>query len=358
MNKIFHSHSPIRIFAFSVLATAATLIGIALGQGAKALYVVLILMIVEVTFSFDNAIINAKILERMSPFWQKLFLTVGIVIAIFGMRVVFPILIVSLTSGLGWGEVINLALKHPKEYAHHLEEAHPVISAFGGAFLLMLAFQFFFDDERDILWIRRLEKKLQHLSHWVWAPTVTSIFLLFVSFLPMNTHTRQMIVAGALGTLTYALIQLLVRWMDSLQKNKRGSGSSPAKQVGMAAALSFLYLEILDASFSFDGVIGAFAITSDVVMIAAGLGIGAIWVRSLTVYMVRKGTLNNFIYLEHGAHYTVFVLALIMLASALLHIPELIPGLAGIGIIGASIAASIRVRKKLEKHPELSAAKL
>lgn len=357
MKKLIHSHSPVRIFAFSVLATAATLISIAFGQGAKALYIVLILMIVEVTFSFDNAIINAKILERMSPFWQKLFLTVGIVIAIFGMRVVFPILIVSLTSGLGWGEVINLALKHPAEYAHHLEEAHPVISAFGGAFLLMLAFQFFFDDERDILWIRRLEKKLQHLSHWVWAPTVTSIFLLFVSFLPMNTHTRQMVVAGALGTLTYACIQLLVRWMDSLQKNKHG-GVSGGKQVGMAAALSFLYLEILDASFSFDGVIGAFAISSDVILIAAGLGIGAIWVRSLTVFMVRRGTLNNFIYLEHGAHYTVFVLALIMLASALLHIPELIPGLTGIGIIGSSIAASMRVRKKLEKNPGLSATDL
>lgn len=352
MKKLLDSHSPVRIFAFSVAATLATLVGIALGQGLKALYIVLILMVVEITFSFDNAIINAKILERMSPFWQKLFLTVGIIIAIFGMRVIFPILIVSLTSGLSWGEVIKMALQNPDEYAHHLEDAHPVISAFGGAFLLMLAFQFFFDDERDILWIRRLEKKLQYLSHWVWAPTVTSVLLLFVSLLPVNTHTRQMIVAGALGTITYALIQLLVRWMDALQKTKRAHSSG--KQVGMAAALSFLYLEILDASFSFDGVIGAFAITSDVVMIAAGLGIGAIWVRSLTIYMVRKGTLHNFIYLEHGAHYTVFVLAIIMLTSALLHVPELVPGLAGIGIIGASIAASVRVRKKLEQHPELA----
>lgn len=341
------STSPFRIFAFSAAATLATLAAVAAGMGWGALYIVLILMIVEVTFSFDNAIINAKVLERLSPFWQQLFLTVGIVIAIFGMRVVFPILIVSLTSGLSWGSVIDLAFNHPAEYAHHLEDAHPVISAFGGAFLLMLAFQFFFDDERDTLWLRRLEKRLQHLSHWVWAPTVTSMFLLFVSFLPINTHTRQMVVAGALGTLTYALIQLLVRWMDALQ-SKRGA-SKGGKQVGMAAALTFLYLEILDASFSFDGVIGAFAMTSDVVLIAAGLGIGAVWVRSLTVFMVRRGTLNNFVYLEHGAHYTVFVLALIMLSSALLHVPELVPGLAGLGIIGASIAASIRVRR-LQQH--------
>jgi hypothetical protein len=347
VKHLIHPGSAFRIFAFSITATCATLIAVAVGLGWKALYVTLILMIVEVTFSFDNAIINAKSLERMSPFWQKLFLTVGIFIAIFGMRVIFPIMIVSLTAGLGWGTVIDLALNHPQEYAHHLEEAHPVISAFGGAFLLMLAFQFFFDDERDVLWIRAIERKMQRLDHWMWAPTVTGLILLGVAFLPMNTHQRQTIVAGALGTLTYVTIQVLVRAMERVQQKK--TPSKTGKLVGMAAFLTFIYLEILDASFSFDGVIGAFAITTSVVLIAAGLGIGAIWVRSLTVFMVRRGTLNNFIYLEHGAHYTVFVLAMIMLASALWHIPELVPGLAGLGLIGASIAASVRVNRKLQK---------
>ncbi|MCA9327144.1 DUF475 domain-containing protein [Candidatus Saccharibacteria bacterium] len=342
MKHLFHAHAGFRIFAISSLVTLATLVFVGVDLGLSALYVVLILMVVEVTFSFDNAIINAKILEKLSPFWQQLFLTVGIVIAIFGMRVLFPILIVSLTADLSWSKVIDLALHHPEEYGHHLEEAHPMISAFGGAFLLMLAFQFFFDDERDVLWIKKLEKKMQRLSHWVWAPIVTSIIMGFVSLLPMNTHARQTIIAGALGTLTYVGIQLLVRGMEHFQ-DKRG-GASTGKQVGMAAFLTFIYLQILDASFSFDGVIGAFAITSDIVLIAAGLGIGAIWVRSMTVYMVRKGTLNQFVYLEHGAHYTVFVLAVVMLASALLEIPEIVPGLTGIGIIGASIAASIRVR--------------
>ena len=345
MKNLFHAHSPLRIFAVSGLVTIATLVGIALGMGAHALWIVFILMIVEITFSFDNAIINAKVLERLSPFWQKLFLTVGIVIAIFGMRVVFPILIVSLTSGLSWGQVIDLALNHPKEYGHHLEEAHPMISAFGGAFLLMLAFQFFFDDERHTLWIKHIESRLQRLSHWMWAPTVTTIIMLCVAMLPMNTHARQTIIAGALGTATYVAIQLLVHWMDKLQA--KAGGSSKKKQVGMAAYMTFMYQQILDASFSFDGVIGAFAISSDIVLIAAGLGIGAIWVRSMTVYMVRRGTLNNFVYLEHGAHYTVFVLAIVMLASALLEIPEVVPGLTGLGIILASIIASVRVRQKI-----------
>lgn len=343
---MFHAHSPWRIFAISGLVTLTTLVAIALGMGWNALYLVLILIVVEITFSFDNAIINAKVLERLSPLWQQLFLTVGIVIAIFGMRLLFPILIVSLTAHLGWGQVVDLALHHPAEYGHHLEAAHPMIAAFGGAFLLMLAFQFFFDDERDVLWIKWIERHLQRLSHWVWAPLVTSAIMGFVSLLPVNTHARQTIIAGALGTLTYVGLQLLVRGMELLQTKRDGTGAAAAaQQVGLAALLTFIYLQILDASFSFDGVIGAFAITSDIVLIAAGLGVGAIWVRSLTVYMVRKQTLNQFIYLEHGAHYTVFVLAVVMLVSALLKIPEIVPGLTGLGIIAASVAASIRVRK-------------
>ncbi len=336
------AQSPLRIFAVSGLFTIATLFAVAASIGLAALYVVLILVVVEITFSFDNAIINAKILERLNPFWQRLFLTVGIVIAIFGMRVLFPILIVSLTSHLGWGRVIDLALHHPTVYGHYLEVAHPMIAAFGGAFLLMLAFQFFFDDERDILWMKRIERKMQRLSHWIWAPLITSSILGFISLLPINAHTRQTIVAGAFGTVSYVAIQLLVRWMERLQKNGR---STAVQQFGVAALLTFIYLEVLDASFSFDGVIGAFAITNDVVLIAVGLGIGALWVRSLTVYMVHKKTLNELIYLEHGAHYTVFVLAVVMLASALLRIPDIVPGLTGIGIIGASIAASLRVRR-------------
>jgi hypothetical protein len=346
MKHLLHPNSSFRIFGFSIFATVATLIAVAFGLGWNALFVTVILMIVELTFSFDNAIINAKILERMSKKWQMIFLTVGIFIAIFGMRVVFPILIVSITAGLSWQTVLDLALNHPKEYAHHLEDAHPTISAFGGAFLLMLAFHFFFSDERETMWVRSIERHLSKLTHWAWPAIVTTIMLFGFAMLPVNSHARTTFLAGGFGTLTYLLIHAAIKFIEKYQGVD--AKKTAVKQVGLAAFMSFVYLEILDASFSFDGVIGAFAITSNVLLIAAGLGIGAIWVRSMTVFMVRRGTLNNFIYLEHGAHYTVFVLAVIMLTSALLRIPELVPGLAGIGIIGASIAASIRVRKKLE----------
>jgi len=111
----------------------------------------------------------------------------------------------------------------------------------------------------------------------------------------------------------------------------------------------FLYLEVLDASFSFDGVIGAFAITNDVVIIMLGLAIGAMFVRSMTVYLVDKGTLDEFVYLEHGAHYAIGILAAIMLASMKFHVPEVVTGLAGVSFIGASVWSSIRYRRQQEQ---------
>jgi len=107
------------------------------------------------------------------------------------------------------------------------------------------------------------------------------------------------------------------------------------------------YLEVLDASFSFDGVIGAFAITSDVVIIMLGLAIGAMFVRSMTIYLVEKGTLDAYVYLEHGAHYAIGALALIMLASGTgLHIPEVITGLVGVAFIVWAVISSISYSKK------------
>jgi hypothetical protein len=114
------------------------------------------------------------------------------------------------------------------------------------------------------------------------------------------------------------------------------------KQVyaGWAAFGAFMYLQVLDASFSFDGVLGAFAITNKVLLIALGLGVGAIWVRSMTIFLVRKGTLNSYIYLEHGAHYAILALAAALLSSIFIDVPNAVTGIAGLGIIAASFEAS------------------
>jgi len=337
--------STLRIFGFSLAASLGILVSVLLGLGGGALLITLILAVVEVTFSFDNAIINAKVLGKVSAAWQAAFLTLGILIAIFGMRVVFPIVIVMITASLGWNQVVDLALHHSHEYAHHLEQAHASIAAFGGAFLLMLALTFFLDDERDVHWIGVIERQLSRFSHWLVAPAVAVLLIVGVAALPANTHGTATITAGLFGAATYILLQVMNGLFGRLQSSQK----SMAKQTGATALMSLLYLEILDASFSFDGVIGAFAITSNIVLIAAGLGIGALWVRSLTVFMVRRHTLGRYAFIEHGAHYTVLILALLLLVSIMWSISDYIPGVIGVGVISASIAASVRDRAQKER---------
>ncbi|MEP7177884.1 MAG: DUF475 domain-containing protein, partial [Pseudonocardiales bacterium] len=151
------------------LAIAA--IGLALGfiyGGPTGLAVTAILAILEVSLSFDNAVVNATVLVRMSPFWQKIFLTVGVAIAVFGMRLLFPLLIVGITAKLTPNEAIRLALEkgsaHEKgTYGYLLHQAHPAIAAFGGVFL-MLIFLDFILEEREITWLTWLERPLARIG--------------------------------------------------------------------------------------------------------------------------------------------------------------------------------------------------
>jgi hypothetical protein len=348
MHKVLHPHSPWRIFAVSATATVGSLIGVALGMGLDALLIAAILIAVEIAFSFDNAIVNAKILKQMSRFWQVMFLTIGAAIAIFGMRLVFPIMLVAITAGLGWGEVIDLAIHHPEEYAHKLEESHVVLSAFGGSFLLMLALHFFFDATRKVLWFSHIERHMQRLAYHGASALVSFITIGLIAAMPFNHAKKDTLIAGALGIIVYTVIHGLATFFSSTQSKKGGK----VVLTGMAGFVSFMYLEVLDASFSFDGVLGAFAVTKDVVLIAIGLGVGALWVRSLTIFMVRRGTLDSYRYIEHGAHYTIAILALILLLSIFLNVPEVIAGLVGIGLIGSSIVASRQAMKAHEQSPQ------
>ncbi|HKU18576.1 MAG TPA: DUF475 domain-containing protein [Candidatus Saccharimonadales bacterium] len=325
----------VRIFLLSSVLTVAGLIGVGVGMGLGAAVVAVVLIAVEIAFSFDNAILNAKILHKMSPFWQRMFLTVGAAIAIFGMRIIFPILVVSVTSGLSWHQVLQLALHQPEAYAHKLEASHVAISSFGGAFLLVLALDFFVDDTQQVMWLTRIERSLKKLAtHWA-PPLITCLVVVLVAMVPANHDKRETIVAGLLGIAVYSLLHGLTEVLGRVQRRSRA-----VTYTGGAALLSFLYLEVLDASFSFDGVIGAFAITNRVVLIAIGLGIGALWVRSLTVFMVHHRTLSNYRFIEHGAHYTILVLAVLLFVSIFYDVPEVLTGVAGLGIIASSIVAS------------------
>lgn len=348
MPSALHVDHPFRIFAISGSLTLLALGSVLYFMGPQAAFITLVLIAVEITFSFDNAIINARVLMTMSKFWQQMFLTIGMLIAVFGMRLVFPIVIVMITAGLPWGEVVSLALNNPEKYANELLNAHVSIAAFGGMFLLMLCLHFFFDASRKIRWIDIIEKPLQHIGRWWMYGVACMAILVILTFMPFNLHPQETFIAGFSGIVTYLFVHGLAELFA--RKQSHNDTGKMVQRAGMAGFMSFLYLEVLDASFSFDGVIGAFAVTKDVVLIAIGLGIGAFWVRSLTIFMVKKHVLHAYRYLEHGAHYTIGMLSAILLAGIFFHVSEFIAGALGILIIAASIVSSVVKRKREEAH--------
>ncbi|NKY39316.1 DUF475 domain-containing protein [Cellulomonas septica] len=366
-----------RIFGWSLAVTLVSLVVAFFYGGWNAFVLCLILGVLEVSLSFDNAVVNAKILERMSPFWQRIFLTVGIAIAVFGMRLVFPLLIVGITANLNPVEAISLAMEkgdphEPGTYGYLLNEAHPQIAAFGGMFLLMLFLDFIFED-REITWLSWLEKPLAKIGKLDQLSVVVGGIALVLAAELLADDPAIVMVSGVLGMITYIAVNGLgslfnvpdaadddapaeveaVADKTVAEKSGRSGPTELAKATGKAGFFLFLYLEVLDASFSFDGVIGAFAITPDPIIIALGLGfIGAMFVRSITVFLVRKGTLSEYVYLEHGAHWAIGALAAILLVSIGFHVDEIITGLVGVAFIGAAFAASVRRnRRERAAHP-------
>lgn len=340
LSSFWHKNSAFRIFSFSGLLTIAALIAVFLIAGPAALLIAMALIVIEITFSFDNAVINARVLQHLSPFWQKIFLTIGIAIAVFGMRIVFPVAIVAVTTALSWREVIDLSLNNPERYEQALAVAEPSIAAFGGAFLLMLSLHFFMNPKKHVHWWKILERPLAKVpSRWIYA-TVASTILMIIAAMPANPHPIETIKAGIVGVVTYLVIHGLAEHFLPNMHHKR------VAQTGVAGFVGFFYLEVLDASFSLDSVIGAFALTNQVLLIAAGLGVGAIWVRSMTVYITRRETLRVYRYLEHGAHYAIAILAAGMLTSLLIDIPEAALGVVGVAIITASVVASRKANKE------------
>ncbi|HEX6462603.1 MAG TPA: DUF475 domain-containing protein [Candidatus Saccharimonadales bacterium] len=337
----------IRIFWVSCLVTFAILAAVWWQLGLNAAFIALLLIILEVTFSFENAVINARVLAHMSHFWQQIFMTIGITIAVFGMRIVFPIVLVAITAYLPTWDVLQLALQRPEAYAHHLESAQPVIAAFGGMFLMMVAISYFVLENKENHWLKRSEALLHKLpNHWVTAPVLAFMILLLIT-LTLGQHMWQTIMlAGIVGIFVYIIIHGLVMLMQSRQQ----IGEGRKELVGIGGFMAFLYLELLDASFSLDGVIGAFAITSSVILIAAGLGVGAVWVRSLTVYVVRHKTLAKYIHLEQGAHWAIAILSVVLLLSFVVHLPEAITGSLGVLTIVASLISSLKRNKKALKE--------
>jgi len=320
-------------FRSSIIITVIGLIIAFYIGGFYALYITALLAILEVSLSFDNAVVNAKVLETMEPKWQQRFITYGIPIAVFGMRFLFPIVIVAVASGMGMIETFNIAIKDPTLYHDTLVSVEKLIFAFGGSFLLMVFLDFIFDEDREDKWIKILEdsKALTKMG------TVNNIELIISISVGILLVYFTQDYGIALAYFSGVLLHSIIASLDDLF-------STDGVRSGI---MGFLYLEVLDASFSFDGVIGAFALSSNIFIIMVGLGIGAMFVRSLTIYFVEKKTLTEFKYLEHGANYAILALSLVMFYKIFGHISEMLVGTIGITFIGIAVWHSIK-EKKLE----------
>jgi hypothetical protein len=302
------------------------------------LWVVLVLAVLEVSLSFDNAVVNAAVLTDMAPIWQRRFLTWGMVFAVFATRIVFPLAIVGLTAGLGPFDAVRLSLEDPARYEAIVSHAHVAIAGFGGAFLALVGLGFFIDPDKDVHWLGWAERHLQRIAGIEGGAIalLLAVLLLIARSLPAP-EALQFLAAGLVGVIAFVAVEALGSAMAAQEARRALTGA--VVRAGLGA---FLYLNILDASFSLDGVIGAFALTQNMVVIAIGLSIGAVFVRSLTVMMVRNSTLAAYRYLEHGAFWAIIALGVIMLVSARIEVPQTVTGLIGAVLIGAALWSSVR----------------
>lgn len=334
----------LRYFKGSFVVTAAGLLlagalgwyqlGTAAGV-AGVVFITAVLSVLEVSLSFDNAVVNATVLRGMTPVWRRRFLTWGIAIAVFGMRLVFPLVVVSIVARVGPAEAVRLAAFEPAEYARVLTTAHVPLGAFGGTFLGMVCLKYFFDAEKDVHWLNGLEVRLSRLGKFEAVELGLMMVVVYgVSLVVPAQESRAVLGAGLLGLLTFIVVDSIGTAMEV--------GPERMRDVHRASAASFLYLEVLDASFSFDGVIGAFALTNNLFLIGIGLGAGAMFVRSLTVMLVEEGTLASYRYLEHGAFYAIGALAGLMMLGTVRHVPEALTGLVGAAFIGVALWSSVR----------------
>jgi hypothetical protein len=338
----------LRYLILPIICCAAGLAIVMGWLGASAAWVTLVLLVLEISLSFDNAVVNARVLDKLTPAQQRFFLTWGLVVPVFGVRLLGPLLMVALAGGVGLGQAFDAAIHHPDRYRELLELAEPRILAFGGMFLLMVFLRYFLNEAKTLHWFGPLERRLSAAGRIEALEIALAliVLLLLVASLPATLRGEVMI-AGVIGL----VLQLLSTSLAEAFGDEEQAGARLAAGGGL---MSLIYLELLDASFSLDGTIGAFAITSNLALIMVGLGLGALFIRSLTLMLSREKALDQLVYLEHGAHYAIGALGLLMLAGIWLgnqgvHLPEWVTGFIGVMLLALSLADSLRQRRR--RHP-------
>jgi hypothetical protein len=256
-------------------------------------------------------------------------------IAVGFTRLLLPILIVAASVWVSPLVIAKLALFDPGTYAELLRGAHTAINAFGGAFLLLVSLKYFLNNNKNVHWLRALEHQLANWGKMEAVEIGTTLLIILGFSFAVPGSQATVLVAGIIGIILFIFMRGLAgSYSEEMTKN-----------VSRGFAL-FIYLNILDTAFSLDSVVGAFALTTAIPVIVVGLGIGAYFVRSLTIYLVQKKTLASLVYLEHGAHWAIFGLAASMFASLVLAVPEAITGTIGALFVLAAYISSLQLRHK------------
>jgi hypothetical protein len=235
-------------FSSILFSIIAIVLGYMIG-GFHGAWVVAILGVLEISLSFDNAVVNASILKNWSALWRHRFLTWGMPVAVFGMRLVFPLLIVAIIAQINPINALILALKNPQQYAHILSQAHNQIAAYGGSFLFMIFLKYFLNAEKDVHWIQPVEAPLTKLGKLEAIQcALVLVFVVGASHLLEASHQLSFVVAGICGIVTYILADAFGSFVGGEEESEeKTQGPSRIIKEGL---MGLLYLELLDASFS------------------------------------------------------------------------------------------------------------
>lgn len=296
------------------------------------LLAVLGLSIFEMITSVDNAVINAEILSKMKPQARKWFLFWGIIFGVFVVRGLLPLFIIYLFNpSLGiWG-TLTATLSNDPKVAASIEKSAPLLLLAGGTFLLFLFFNWLFLEEKHFGLIG--EKFFYKQGVWFYA--VVSILLAAIVWYAIKIEPL-LAFSAVIGSSAFFITHGFKQQAEMAEKNLMKQGMSDLAKI--------LYLEIIDMTFSIDGVLGAFAFTLSVPIILLGNGLGAIVLRQLTIAGVDK--IKNYIYLKNGAMYSIFFLGTIMVLDSFgAHIPRWLSPLITITIVGFFYLKSLRSAK-------------
>jgi len=299
----------------------------------ESIAIVVGLIVFEVVNSVDNAIVNASVLKTMSALWRKRFLLIGIITSVFLVRFILPLVIVWISVPTISASDLFLAFLGQSEVAASaIEQQKPIILMFGGVFLLYLYIHWLFLEKKDPLYIERFIKE----KHGVWFFAFAAILLVIIMYLARADPLVML--AAAIGSATFFILYGIKETAEASERNMVAGTSN------LSDLSKFLYLEVLDTTFSFDGVIGAFAFTINLFLILIGIGVGALVVRELTI----KGidTIAKYKYLKNGALTSIGFLGLFMIIEGFnVDLPSYIPIIVTFLLIGVAFYISRRLLK-------------